>query len=175
MIRIISTIVFILSALIIIFYISIPYYGNNLQVNFSQLEAEENKLESRKEYIANINRLHEEFLAFNEEREKLYASLPFDHFVPTLFLTIEEIGAKNGVLIEDLGSFSIMENIDIPETRIIEFSFKISGNYSAIKDFISKLENLSRITEITMMEINYDEEREINPFEVQLNLKSYSY
>jgi len=175
MTRVLLTIIFILSALGIIFFISIPYYTHTLQENFVQLEAEENKLERRREYISNIDKLHKEFFTYEEEREKLFTSLPSDHFVPSLFLAIRRIGTITGVRIEELMSFSIGENNNVPGTRIIGFSFSVSGSYSAIKSFISRLENLSRIVEITTMEITYNEEQEIDPFKIRLSVKSYSY
>jgi len=184
MLRIFSTIFFLLFGLLFLFFWVLPEY-EEMRGAFSELEAKEKELESRSEYISQITGMYELLLENEYEVAKVRNALPPDHHLPSLFLAIREMGAQSGVFVEGFGSFTVRE---VDDLREVEFTVNVAGRYSGIKTLINRmedgddddeagisLETLSRIIEIDDARMEYMEDRETRPIEMSITVRAYSY
>ncbi len=189
MIKLIITIVFIVSSLVGGLYVVHPSYKKyQRQVKENEVLYEE--LENIMVYINELKEIERKIEENEESLQKIKDALPEDHDAPSFFLylqeKIEEIGLNTS---GNLGSFRVnsykYDNVEHGRIKEIIFELTLSGKYEDVKRFFRETENLMRIITINNMDISSDAASG-NPFfdqkiggneviSVNFSAKTYSY
>ncbi len=188
MIKLLVTIIFLVSSLVGGLYVVYPQYENyHRQLKENGVLREE--LENVMVYVAELKEIKKKIEENKDYFEKIEKAFPEDHDAPSLFLHLEGLMGKNNLLPErDFGDFSVQDyQYDEREhSRIKEtvFSLNLTGSYQDIKSFFKETEKLMRI--ITINNIRITGEGSPDPFrradlggekETVINIegKTYSY
>ncbi len=188
MIKLLITIIFIVSSLVGGLYVVYPQY-ENYQRQLKEKEVLQEELENVMVYVAELKAIEKKIEENKDYFEKIKKAFPEDHDAPSLFLYLEGLMEENNLTPESsFGDFSVQEyRYDETEhSRIKEtvFSLNLAGNYRDMKNFFRETERLMRI--ITINNIRIEGEGSPNPFrrvdlgggsETVINIegKTYSY
>jgi len=135
-----------------------------------QIEAKENQLQSKQEYLSNLSENSEQLKKYQEKLLVIDAALPSTLSLPSLFDLLQKIASQNGLIVKDMNSSYVTNPEGIQEVRV---DLKVVGLYSSFKSFISVLEKSARMIEIESFSFSTPEEGEI--FNFILTIKAYSY
>ncbi len=189
MIKLLLTIIFLVSSLAGGLYVVYPQYESyQRQVKENEVLYEE--LENIVVYVAELKETEKEIGKHEEEFIRIKKALPEDHDAPSLFLYLKERMEENNLDPErSFGDFSVgnykyngTEHSRIKQTT---FGLNIGGDYEDVKSFFKKTERLMRMITINSINIVGEGVR-IDPFgrtgsagrkEVIINVegKTYSY
>ncbi len=157
MIKLLITIIFIVTSLVGGLYVVHPSYKKyQRQVKENEVLYEE--LESMMVYINDLKEIEKKISENEEEFQKMQNALPEDHDAPSLFLYLQDkIKENNLTTADNLGSFRVnsYKYNDIEHGRIKEiiFDLTLSGKYEDVKRFFRETEKLMRIITISSMNI----------------------
>jgi len=165
--------ILLISILIIGAFLVFPKYQDlrSLRLEIGRRNTE---LQSKEKHILNLQEVSRELEKYQLEISKVDSALPSNPSLPSLFNFLQKESSKNGLILEDIGSFSITIPEDNPEIKEISLNFGVSGSYSAFKSFLSALEKSSRLIEIENISFSASEEKESLP-SFDLKIKVYSY
>lgn len=135
-----------------------------------QVEAKENQLQSKQEYLSNLSQNSEKLKEYQEKLLVVDTALPSLLSLPSLFDLLQKTASQNGLIVKDMDSSSIVNPEGIQEVRV---DLKAVGLYSGFKSFISVLEKSARMIEIESFSFSTPEKGEI--FDFILTIKAYSY
>ena len=135
-----------------------------------QIEAKENQLQSKQEYLSNLSENSEQLKKYQEKLLVIDAALPSTLSLPSLFDLLQKIASQNGLIVKDMNSSYVTNPEGIQEVRV---DLKVVGLYSSFKSFISVLEKSARMIEIESFSFSTPEKGEI--FNFILTIKAYSY
>lgn len=135
-----------------------------------QIEAKENQLQSKQEYLSNLSQNSEQLKKYQEKLLVIDTALPSILSLPRFFDLLQKTTSQNGLIIKDMDS-SLMTN---PEgIQEVSVNLKATGLYSSFKSFISVLEKSARMIEIESFSFSTPQKGEI--FDFILTIKAYSY
>jgi len=103
---------------------------------------------------------------YRDQLAQLVAAVPGDKSLPTLFATLDGLGAQSGVTLKD---FSLVRSVSIatesavnlsPEeqkigSNLLSFSITVSGNYDQIYAFLSQVNNVRRFFRVNNFDISF--------------------
>ena len=135
-----------------------------------QVEAKENQLQSKQEYLSNLSQNSEQLKEYQEKLLVINTALPSTLSLPSLFDLLQKTASQNGLILKDMDSSLVTNPEGIQEVRV---DLKAVGFYSGFKSFISVLEKSARMIEIESFSFSTPEEGEI--FDFVLTIKAYSY
>jgi len=159
MIKLLLTIIFIVSSLAGGLYATYPLY-EDYQKQLQENEVLKEELENLMVYIADLKEIERKIEENEEEFEKMKSALPEDHDAPSLFLYLQELMEENNLRPErEFGEFSMEEYLygekdeggeQQTHRRVKETSFELSllGSYEDIKNFLKETENVIRLISI---------------------------
>ncbi len=157
MIKLLITIIFIVTSLVGGLYVVHPSYKKyQRQVKENEVLYEE--LESMMVYINDLKEIEKKIAENEEEFRKMQNALPEDHDAPSFFLYLQEkIKENNLTSADNLGSFRVnnYRHDDTEHGRIKEFVFDLtlSGRYEDVKRFFRETEKLMRVITINSVSI----------------------
>ena len=148
-----------------------------IQKNIEEKKAE---LQSKKEYFSKLNEIKIELGKYEEELSKINSALPENPSLPTFFNFLQKTSSQTGLVLKEVGAFSVSPSKDFPNLQETTLSLKLLGSYSSFKDFLSTLEKSARLIETENISFSSPEakpgaEEEKEPFAFNLKLKTYSY
>jgi len=166
-----STIIIICFLLTIVLgaFLLYPKYQDFVVVK-KQVEAKENQLQSKQEYLSNLSQNSEQLKEYQEKLLVIDTALPSLLSLPSLFDLLQKTASQNGLIIKNMDSSSVTNPEGIQEVSV---DLKAVGLYSGFKSFISVLEKSARMIEIESFSFSTPEEGEI--FDFILTIKAYSY
>ena len=135
-----------------------------------QVEAKENQLQSKQEYLSNLSQNSEQLKKYQEKLLVIDAALPSTLSLPSLFDLVQKTASQNGLIIKDMDSSCVTNSEQIQEVKV---GSKAVGSYSNFKSFISVLEKSARMIEVESFSFSTPKEGEI--FDFILTIKTYSY
>ena len=135
-----------------------------------QVEAKENQLQSKQEYLSNLSQNSEKLKEYQEKLLVVDTALPSLLSLPSLFDLLQKTASQNGLIIKDMDSSCVVNPEGIQEVGV---DLKAVGLYSGFKSFISVLEKSARMIEIESFSFSTPEKGEI--FDFILTIKAYSY
>lgn len=151
-----------------------PKYQNftNLQIQLKNKEAE---LRNQNEYYKDLFSLSEKLKEFETEISNIDSALPSDVSAAALSFHnyLPKAASENGVILKNMGSFSISTLSGKENIQVISIPIEVSGSYSSLKNFLTALEKSARIIEVTSISFSSPQEEEF--FGFQLNVQTHSY
>jgi len=132
------------------------------------------ELQSKEKHISNLQEASQELEKYQLELSKIDSALPSSPSLPSLFNFLQKVSSQNGLILEEIGSFSVSVPEEKPEIKEISLNLGVSGSYSAFKNFLSTLEKSARLIEIESISFSTPEKKE-SPFSFDLKIKVHSY
>lgn len=167
--RPITIIVSFLLTLILGVVLIYPRY-QDLQFIQEKIEGLKIELQSKEEYLSNLNEVSEELKKYEIELSIINSALPSGHFLPALFDFLQKACSQNGLILKAMSPVSGLPSEGFKETRV---NLNMTGSYASLKSFISVLENSARIIELESFSFSSSEE--LSPFDFNMAIKVYSY
>jgi Tfp pilus assembly protein PilO len=180
--------------IIVVCFIGVVIFGSNLLLpKFQELkdlnkriEEKRNEIKYREEYFAKLTEVKNELEKYKEELSKIDSALPNDSFLPTLFSYLQKTIPQSGLVLKDLGSFTVSPSEKYPDIKEITLNLGVSGPYSSFKNFLSTLEKSTRMIEIESISFSNSQEQQAavatttitttkDIFNFNLAIKAYSY
>ena len=121
--------------IIVACFIGVVIFGSNLLLpKFQELsninkkiEEARNEIKYREEYFASLIEIKNELKKYEAELSKIDSALPSDSFVPTLFDYLQKTTSQSGLVLKDLGSFSVSASEKHPGIKEINLNIKAHG------------------------------------------------
>lgn len=142
---------------------------------YQRLEGVKGDISSRKKILDNETQYFDNIKEIEvklEERKKQFfnieSALPDYPSIPSLFKYIQEESSYSGLLIDNMGAFSINDPDIGSGIREIKFNIAVIGSYSAFKNFISTLETSARMIEIESIAFSSSKKSDTLTFSLQL-------
>jgi len=136
-----------------------------------EIASETEVLSQKRDYIANLKKIEADLAMYSEEISKIDSSLPPNPDIPSLFQYVQEISSQSGMIVGNLGSYSISEAKD-GTTREINFSIQADGSYADFKNFLSVLERSARLFWIENFSFASGDKKS---FSFNIGLKTFSH
>jgi len=149
-----------------------PRYQNLNELRRS-LKISEEEVQRQEDYFSNLSQIGTDLEQYKEELAKISSSLPDDPSLPSLFSFLQKASSQSGLVLRGISPFTISSSEEFPNIKAIQFSLEVVGPYSSFKNFISTLENSSRIIEVE--NISFSSPKESSLFTFSLRIKVYSY
>lgn len=175
--------------IIVVCFIGVVIFGSNLLLpkfqefrNLSKkIEEKRNEIKYKQEYFANLTETKTELGKYQAELSKIDSALPNDSFLPTLFNYLQKTTSQSGLVLKNLGSFTVSSSEKYPGIKEITLNLGVSGPYPSFKNFLSTLEKSTRMIEIENISFSNSQERQTatttteDIFNFNLAIKAYSY
>ncbi|OHA70000.1 MAG: hypothetical protein A3H01_01690 [Candidatus Wildermuthbacteria bacterium RIFCSPLOWO2_12_FULL_40_9] len=172
-----SRIATIFASLLVIFLLGVFYTWPQYQriLGFTaELQERNTELKLKKDYFASVKKVAEELDQYKEEIAKVDSAIPVNPFLPSLFNFTKETAAQNGFVLTKVGRFGVSSSREQQGLREIAFDVSLAGEYSALENLLSALEQSARIIEAENIIFTVREKGDSNP-PLELKLKAYSY
>lgn len=155
------------------FFLVWPQYQNFRELT-AEVRARKTELQYKEEYFSNLRKISEELKNYELEISKIDSALPSDPFLPSLFNFLTKTAAQNGLILKDIGKFSVTSSREKPEIKEIYLEIIVTGSYPAFKNFLSALEKTARFVEVENIAFSFPKLEE-EMFSFNLKIKAYSY
>ncbi len=150
-----------------------PKY-QNLQILRSNIEMKEAELENKTNYFTQIEETSEGLEEYEENLAKISSALPQTSALSSLFNFLQLTAAQTGLFLEEISLTGVTDLEEMEKIKEIRTSLQVSGAYSAFKDFLTAVENSSRIIEVE--DITFKAPKEpTDSFSFDVQIKTYSY
>lgn len=137
-----------------------------------EIREKNQELQSKEEYFSKVKDVSKQLEEYQEEVLKIDSSLPSDPSLPSLFNFLDKTAAESGMILVQVGGFSISPSRTKNGLKEILADISVSGDYESFKNFTTALENTSRIIELENINFAYSEKE---PLLFRLKIKAYSY
>jgi len=157
-----------------------PKFQEFQDVN-KRVESKQTKLEYKTKYFLNLQKTEVEIKEYQSELVKIDSALPNEPSVPSLFDFLQKNTSQSGLVINNMGSFTINVSSKYPGTKEVALGLSVSGSYESLKNFLSILENSSRMFDVESVSFNSAQNvqernnQQTDTFVFILALKVYSY
>jgi Tfp pilus assembly protein PilO len=179
--RIYFAIAFLAAALIVGGILAWPKYQALTNLN-EGIEVKELELRSKTDYFDHIRKLSERLEEYQESIDKINSALPNDPLLPSTFNYLQNAASQAGLIMEEVavGAAGTFGDQPQPATapgkssiKTINITVSLAGSYASLKNFLSEIENSSRIIEVKRVSFTSPEEED-EPFSFNINLVTYN-
>lgn len=162
-------IIFLLSLIFGIFLVWPKY--QELKLKRAEVYKKETELRNLRDYGAEIGFLSEELKKYSEELAKIDSALPSRFSLLSALNYLQKTTSENGLIFKNYS----LSTLSPKEAGIKEFrlAMDVSGSYNSFKNFLSVLENNSRLFEVEKISFSLPEKEK--PFDFTIGIKFYSY
>lgn len=141
----IAVIIFII-ILLMYFFVAPKYYEfKNLQVKLGEAEAEYN---GKFAYFSEVSKIFREIEDRKESLEKIKNAIPPKSQLADLVYFFQQKGTESGLIVKNILLTKISPVTSESSINEIIFSIESLGSYQSLKNFLSSLENSSRLFEV---------------------------
>ena len=184
-----------LAVLTIGIFLILPKY-QELKAFKIKIDEKRDELQYKEEYFSDLQETSDRLKDYKEELEKIESALPDNPSLPSFFNFLQKATSQNGLILKNLGSFSIVlpsissvkktveekateKNVKetekkIPKVKKISLAIEVSGSYSSFKNFLESLEKSARLIEVENISFSSPKPGE-ETFSYTLKLKTFSY
>lgn len=124
-----------------------------------QVKEKEIERNNQEEYFVHVESLSQDLKGYEEQLSKIFSALPSNYDIPDLLNYISNASNQNGMTLDKIISFSAeqpkktsttpsIEETVVSKAKEITIEFGVSGDYTALKNFIATLEKSARIIEV---------------------------
>ncbi len=157
-----------------------PRY-QNLNLLQAEIKEKEIELQSEKGYSSELSDVSEKLKQYQESLTKINSALPAESRLPALFNFLQTAAAQNGLILKKIapiltnpvGEELLREGWD-PKIKETSINLVVTGSYPSFKNFLSKIEQTSRIIELESISFSGGLGAE-EPVDFNLSIKVYSY
>ena len=160
--------------LLMVFFLVVPQYNMFKELG-PQLGEKRAEFDAQHVYYTEIDKISEDLLARQDELVKIDDALPQDPPIGKVIYYLQETAQENGLIVKDLFlSQSSPNNADnkVAKVRDMVFSSDLVGSYTSLENFITALEESSRIFEVTNISFASTTGTS-NSFSLQIRTHSY--
>jgi Tfp pilus assembly protein PilO len=143
------------------------YQRENLKVGMKKQE-----LEYQKDYFSRLKEIDSRMIGYEEALSKIEISFPDYFSIPEFFSNIQRIASQSGLVVGSLSESSVGNTKEKGNIKKRVFSLALSGSYQGFKNFISSVENSSKLIEIESFDFSEIEEG-TNNFKLTISTHSY--
>ncbi len=160
-------------ALVLGFTLVWPKY-QNFQTLQSNIKIKEAELANKTDYFTQIRETSERIEEYEENIAKISSALPQTSALSSLFNFLQLMTSQTGLLLEEISLVGVTDSDEIENIKEIRVSLQVSGAYLSFKNFLTALENSSRIIETEEIAFKSPKKLTVTPsFDIQI--KAYSY
>lgn len=141
----IAVIVFIIILLMYFFVVPKYFEFKQIQINFSKAQAEYN---GKFAYYSEVSRIFTEIENRKDSFEKIDNALPAKSHLADLMYFLQQKGTEAGLIVKSITLTKVGAKTPDNQIKDISFSVDILGTYTSLKNFLSILENSSRLFEV---------------------------
>lgn len=141
----IAVIIFIIILLMYFFVVPKYYEFKDLQVKLGEAEAEYN---AKFAYFSEVSKIFRELEDRQESLEKIENAIPPKPQLADLVYFFQQKGTASGLIVKNILLTKISPVTSESSIKEIVFSLDVMGNYQSLKNFLSALENSSRLFEV---------------------------
>lgn len=160
---------FLLLTLILGLVLIYPQY-QELTLVKEKIEEKKTELQSKEEYLSNLQKTSEKLNQYETELSVLDSALPSDPSLPSLFAYLQKTASENGLILKEMSPATSLPSEGPQETRI---HIKMTGLYPSLKTFLTDLENSARMIEVDS--VYFASPKKEGPFDFEIEIKVYSY
>lgn len=143
---IIAVIIFIIILLMYFFVVPKYYEFRDFQTKLGRAEAEYN---GKFAYYSEVGKVFRELEDRKETLDKIVNAIPSKPQLADLMYFFQQKGAESGLIVKNILLIKISPVISEDNIKEIVFSLDVLGNYQALKNFLSLVENSSRLFEVS--------------------------
>ena len=170
--RSIAIVICILIIFALAYLLILPKY-QFLESSWENVEKKQGELNYLKDYFLELNKVAEDFKAYEVEFSKIESAIPSDPSAPSLFNFVQAKASQNGLVLENVSLVSIKPFTQGSNIKEYHFSIELSGFYPAFKNFLTTLEKSGRLIEVER--INFiAPNKENDPISFGVGIKVYS-
>jgi Tfp pilus assembly protein PilO len=166
----IFSIIFVAGAVIAGFFLVLPRYRDFVTAN-AEIEMIEERIRERDNYLQDLKTIDKKLNDYQNELKLIDAALYSDPWLPHLYNYFIDLSIKRGIILND-----IKGNVLAKETgsnfRRISLSIEGSGDYSSFKNFLTSIENSSRIFDVNNINLRIADDFNL-AFSINLTTRSY--
>ena len=172
--------IFLLLAFLFAVYFLLPAYREAKDLEQKKSDKKE-ELQKFKDYAASLDELKEVLRKESESMEKIESALPDEFSLAEIFNFFQNKAEENGLIVKTLNKSDAKQEVSqesgaltAPQSGVKDnyFAVDLEGSVFAIENFISSLEQSSRMIEVEEMTITSGEDEQ---FSFYLLCKVYSY
>ena len=132
-------------------------------------------LEQRQAHFLKVKKYRDMLEGYQEQLAKITSALPDDAELnlPSLFRFLQRTSAETGLILTEIGSFTISPLEQKPEIKKTQFGFQVKGPYAAFKTFLIRLERSARIIKVEDVSFSSPDEGELFTFDITIKVHSY--
>jgi len=142
----IAIIIFIIVLLMYFFVVPKYYEFRDLQGKLGEAEAEYN---SKFAYYSEVTKIFRELEDRKDILDKIDNAIPSKPQLADLIYFFQQKGAESGLIVKNIVLTKISPVNSESNIKEIVFSLNVLGNYQSFKNFLSLMENSSRLLEIS--------------------------
>lgn len=168
-------------SLLLVFFLVFPKY-QDWGVLKNEVAIKQAELESQEKYFGELQRISEEIKQYQDNLSKIDTILPPGSELADFYDFLQKVASQSGLALGKIGAgtAAAVEGQNIKETKI---SIGVTGNYSALKNFIQSLENSARLIEVESITFSsvspgmqsQEQKQEKDVFSFSLTIKTRSY
>lgn len=145
-----------------------------------ELEIKDEEIARKEDYLADLNVISERLSEYDDEVLKINSALPADPSIAALFNFFQKESSRNGLLMKEIdvaGLFVFQKSEAGAVIRKMPFSIKVSGSYSAFKDFLHTVYLNTRVIRVKSIDFSSSsgEENAEDLFDFNLSLETQAY
>jgi Tfp pilus assembly protein PilO len=181
--RLTLIIIFLSLALLIMLFLIWPQY-QELSSLGAEVEGKRIEFQYLEEYFSKLEQLSQKLKQYEVQLAMIDSALPSDSSLTLLSLMdfLQEASSQNGLIFQQFGGSSMTSSklagktVDLSQSETIsnieeiQLGFKVSGSYSALKNFLNALEKSAKIIEVESISLEGEE-----PFSFNLQITTHSY
>lgn len=157
--------------LFLVFLLVLPEYNEfkDLQVKLGEKKAESAQ---KYDYYDAVAKAYYELESKKEELSNIDSALPKISDMGSVMYFLNETAKESNLMVQNLFLTKSNTGAGPSVVKSINFSMDLSGDYQALKDFILKLEESSRVFEITSISFRSSSGP---PYKFTMQIKTNSY
>jgi Tfp pilus assembly protein PilO len=128
---------------------------NQFQGLSKEVKEKTTELQNKEKYYTNLRQIDEQLRAKSSELSKVNSALPEEPSIPSVLNFLQKAGTQSGLVVKNLGDFSVSNSETNSNLKDIEFGLEISGTYPSFKSLVTILEKSARWFEIKSVSLNY--------------------
>ena len=158
--------------LLLLFFIN-PQFAN-WKIASAELRERRTELNLKKVYFANLAKIAQELNQYPEEIAKIDSAIPNRPFLPSVFNFLEVSATENGLILEQIGKFSVLSNKERSNIKESFIDITFNGLYPDFKNFISAVEKSARIVNADNVVLDLTKtEDDLITFDLKIKSNSY--
>lgn len=168
--RLIIVIICLIFSAVLVFGLVLPK-KDNLELLQKKINEKKTELQSKEGYFSDLEKISQELKKYQTQLSKIDSASPGSSQSPALFDFLQKVSSQTGLILKSVNPVSHKPSAIIEGAEESILTLAVSGRYPSFKNFLSVLENSSRLFGIESISFSVGED--ISDF--NLRVKVYSH